>query len=155
LWAPFIDSALLWPIGVALRLSLNFLSIEDETVHLFANNVVAFIYPCYSIYFHGHYDATPGKMACKIRLLNAKREKSMSTTRAFFRDFPPLAVMVGIFSWVLLVENTDEVVPSLALYAIPVIYYIWLLIEIVTMPFNRRGRAFQDYLAGTVVVRAD
>ena len=79
----------------------------------------------------------------------------MSTTRAFFRDFPPLAVMVGIFSWVLLVENTDEVVPSLALYAIPVIYYIWLLIEIVTMPFNRRGRAFQDYLAGTVVVRAD
>ncbi|MCB1122158.1 MAG: RDD family protein, partial [Verrucomicrobiae bacterium] len=154
-WAPFIDTVILWPFGMVLRLVLHNFSVEDDVVRMFANNIVAFIYPCYSIYFHGRYDATLGKMACKIKVLSARRETSISITRAFFRDFIPVATMAGIFSWVLWADRPETAINSVAFYAIPVIYYVWLLLELITMLTNRRGRAVQDYFAGTVVVRAD
>ena len=154
-WAAFIDTTILWPVGILLRLALFWYDVQEEVLKLFAFNLVAFIYPCYAVYLHGRHGATLGKMACKLRLLRAKREVSVSLIRAFFRDFVPVALMVGIFSWVFWAENADEVLRSPLFYAIPGIYYLWLIFELMTMHMNRRRRAFQDYLAGTVVVRAE
>lgn len=51
--------------------------------------------------------------------------------------------------------SPEDAMDSMAFYAMPAIYYVWLGLELITMISNRRGRAFQDYFAGTVVVRAD
>lgn len=154
-WAAFIDTTILWPAGILLRFVLFWYDVQDEVLKLMAYNVVAFIYPFYAIYLHGRYDATLGKMACKLKLLRARREVSISFIRAFFRDFIPVASMAGIFSWVFWAENADDALHSPLFFAIPGIYYFWLVVELLTMHLSRRRRAFQDVLAGTVVVRAE
>lgn len=154
-WAAFIDTVVLWPAGIALRFVLFYLEVENQMLILMAQNLVAFLYPCYSVYLHGRYDATWGKMACRIKLLKADGEVSISLFRAFARDFIPVAFMVGIFSWIFWAESVDVVIQSPFFYAFPAIYPMWLIVELVTMYLGRRRRSFQDFFAGTVVVRSD
>jgi len=111
----------------------------------------------YSVVLHTLYGQTFGKMALDVKVVDYLSEIDITFKQAFLRDCVPvvmliLLLIVSIFAPV---EQAD-VVPDWLIYsmmAFGISYFMWHLLEIITMLFNEKNRALHDFIAGTVVIR--
>ena len=111
----------------------------------------------YSITLHALCGQTFGKIALDVKVVDHVSEKDISFKQAFLRDCVPvvmllLLIVISIF----IPDEKAQEVPEWLFYGMMVFgfsYFLWHLLEIVTMLFNEKNRALHDIIAGTVVVR--
>lgn len=159
--AGWVDGLIFWPLYTLLGYILRL----DAPIWLLVS--VYFIYNSfpwiYTIYLHGRYGQTVGKMVTRVRIFDAKTYSAISFRHAFLRDCIPI-----LFTIPFVANNTYELVtlrmrnetwPSgefstAGAWAFGVLIF-WLLAELITMLTNRRRRAIHDFVAGTVVIRTN
>jgi uncharacterized RDD family membrane protein YckC len=154
-WAGFIDGVIFMPIsffsqwlfGLELNGVFNF--IYYALIHTLS-------YYFYSIYMHGQFGQTIGKMALKIKVTKVNGQP-LTFKRAFYRD----AVIIGTSVVLMFIQaspilegvNPLLVVENQAFNVLVWVHFSWLIIEFVTMLTNNKRRAVHDYIAGSVVTR--
>lgn len=111
----------------------------------------------YSVVFHTLYGQTFGKMALDVRVVDHISEASITFKQAFLRDCVPVVMLVILLiaSIFIPIEQAGKT-PEWLIYtmmAFGISYFIWHLLEIITMLFNEKNRALHDFIAGTVVIR--
>ena len=110
----------------------------------------------YSILMHGFLGWTLGKKLLRIKVVRNSDEKSINMLQATLRDIVPLLlVMFCIYSCasIYTAGDTSTFVRYESLFnMINYMYGLWLLLEIITMLFNKKRRAFHDFMANTVVI---
>ncbi|MBD5779916.1 RDD family protein [Pelagicoccus sp. NFK12] len=148
--SPFIDGAILWPVTSLLPVIIyDVLPAAYITVNVF---VTLFFYG-YSIYFHGNFGGTIGKLKCGIRVVDAKTERPIGMPQAFLRDAVPLLLSVALYVVAFTQTGVSHFEESIYISWVPMVMGLWFLAEIVTMLTNDKRRALHDFIAGTVVIR--
>lgn len=155
-WAGLIDGLLFIP--------MVFLS--DWLFELELNSVFNFIYYAlihtlsyyfYTVYMHGKFGQTIGKMIMKIKVSKVDGNP-FTYKRALYRD----SVIIGVSILVLFIEAGPilrGINPFLATegsQAFQVLIWIqlaWFMVEFITMLTNNKRRAVHDFIAGSVVTR--
>lgn len=171
--ANLVDAAALAPLGVILQLLLQRdASFWDTLLWLL---VIVFVvnhiyYWCYSIYLHGAYGQTLGKMITRVKVVDVRTHGPISFRQAFLRDMIPLVILLPIISYgasqlssgwaqntslMLGLESSQiKISTNGATWAFSILP-LWWTIELITMLTNKRGRAFQDWVADTIVARTN
>lgn len=169
LWAGFVDSLVLWPLTFVLTLTLQLdIPLWLSIIVLFLQSL---IWVTYSVYMHGKYGQTIGKMVTKVKIIDAKTHNPISFRHAIVRDSIPILIIIIVEvywvyhlatgaisidnlingeSWT---ETNHESWPGADWFLL--IFAGWYLAEIITMLTNNKRRALHDFLAGTVVVRTN
>jgi uncharacterized RDD family membrane protein YckC len=162
--AAWIDVLVLLPIGFLQGWLEAF---SKDTAFLLVVPM-ALVYSFYTVYFHGRYGQTIGKMVMGIRVLrltgedigwsNAWRRSSVdigfsilgivSTFAALLMITDPEYYGVG---WMQRTKNLQLHEPEWLSWC-KVASQIWIWSEVVVMLFNTKRRALHDFIAGTVVV---
>ena len=156
-WALVIDSLFLLPLAVIL-FGIGW-QVTAPAGQILLHVVGSFYGVAYTVFFHGRYGQTLGKMTTRIEVVDLSG-RPIGIRQALWRDGPTIlfslasaaygirAAMDGInpFTFDLL-----KVVPPLLVYA----NLFWILAEFVTMLTNRRRRAIHDWIAGTLVARTN
>ena len=161
LWAGFVDSLVLWPLAFVPTLILQL------DIPLWLSIIVWFlqflIWAAYSVYMHGKYGQTIGKMVTKVKIIDAKTHNPISFRHAIVRDSIPILITIilevylvyhlatGTISIDDLINGESETGAGWFL----LIFAGWYLAEIITMLTNNKRRALHDFIAGTVVVRTN
>ena len=120
----------------------------------------------YSIYMHGRWGQTVGKMTTRVKVVDAVSEEPISYKKALLRDSIPILVLFPllVYSLYQLIIGSEYHIPQpspdLSITAniadwTEFIMGIWWFAEIVTMLTNEKRRAVHDFIAGTVVVRTN
>jgi len=99
----------------------------------------------YSVVSHGKYGRTIGKKLMGLKVIDKSEQQEIGYRQAFIRDAFPISITLLVLigsSWGLVQEQISFVNSA------------WFVLEVVTVLFNQKRRAFHDYIAGTVVVKA-
>ena len=129
------------------------------TVFLIYNAILC----VYTIFLHGKYGQTVGKMVTRVLIVDARTCGNISFRHAFLRDGIAILFMVPLIAIdaheLALSKMKNEPWPSgeastVSSWALLVVV-VWLLAEVITMLTNTRRRAIHDFVAGTVVVRTN
>ncbi len=107
----------------------------------------------YSVLMHGRYGQTLGKMVTRIKVIDISEEKKLTYKQASLRDILPiLLLLITIFKYyqatleTTLIRSRPDAFLLLAAL-------LWLILEIITMFFDKKRRSVQDLIAGSVVVK--
>jgi len=153
-WSPSIDQVILWVPTMLVPYAIHrFLNLEGEALRILYGFIYCIPY-LYTMYFHGVYGATIGKMATKIRVVDVITEQSITIRQAVIRDSIPFLITIIIIIYEPLSGDSMLNGGSNKLTVLHTIYGLWFLAEIVTMLTNTKRRALHDFLAGTVVIRS-
>lgn len=119
--------------------------------------VASLLFSLYTMLLHGRNGQTVGKRATGVLLLDLSEER-LTASQAITRDLVPLSLSIAVF--VVIVNVGLPAGPPWLGFAGPLsglallsINCVWGLLEILTMATNRKRRAAQDLIAGSVVVR--
>ncbi len=170
LWASWIDVLVLMPAALLFSYLLHPKVSLWETarwmlVIVYIINQTYFWF--YSIYMHGRWGQTVGKMTTRVKVVDLKTEKPISYFQALLRDSIPILISLPFNIYVLwqLIIGSEYPTPSPNLYDpstpasgiawVQFIAGVWWFAEIVTMLTNEKRRALHDFIAGTVVVRTN
>ena len=163
--ANLLDGLIFLPVAIG---ALYLAHASSDPMSQAAPGLIASLLFClYTIFLHGRNGQTVGKLATGVRVLDVAEEK-LTMAQAITRDLVPLSlsiascvviVAVGLPSGLSGLDfpapirglDVAALLPGLALLSIN---FIWGLLEILTMTTNRKRRAVQDLIAGSVVVRA-
>lgn len=164
LWASITDALV---ISVLAYIPQNFASFYPavwDTALWLAVIVIVWGYPAiawvYSVYLHGRFGQTLGKMSTRVRVVDALTEEQITFRHALLRDCVPILISIPLLiynSYLLLIESPvreSSALNELANWTIS-IGGIWWLVELITMLTNNKRRAVHDFIAGTVVVRTN
>jgi uncharacterized RDD family membrane protein YckC len=152
--AAFLDGFVVWPVLWLLEFGFAQASIP---LRLVLYVILRALDPAYSIWMHGKYGQTLGKMACGIVVRDVS-ERRLSMRQAVWRDIFQVALFpVGLFIDIpRILQGTDIFAPT-TLTATDVLIvtstFLWFSIEVITMLTNRKRRALHDFIAGSVVIR--
>jgi len=157
-FAGFVDSCVLWPATILTV-------IMDGKPHLAVAAVAGVLIGnmtcwCYTVIMQAKYGQTLGKMACRVKVVDAKTGDAITFRQALLRQALPIAAMIGVVGLHIYALWTRQD-PSIAYrtgsayWIIAGVPTIWLLAEVITMFANERRRALHDYIAGTVVLRTN
>ena len=165
-WTGSVDACVLWPVsfGGAVILSFKLPAAVIAVVIVAQNLGVLF----YSVIMHARFGQTFGKMATKVRVVDAITEGPLTFRQALLRESLPLATTVGILGYVIyaLLTAPDASDPQRALAQevmvspktlgfLAILPGLWYLAEVLTMLTNDKRRALHDFIAGTVVIRTN
>lgn len=139
-------------LQIATKAGDNLLTAVEMTEHI--------QYVAYSVFFHGLFGQTLGKMATKIKVVDVETEDAINFRQAVIRDSIPIIASVLLGLMIIYIQfnpggEQDVLLVSYALIAVSFVYMIWHLLEIITMLFNEKRRAIHDFMAGTVVVHTN
>jgi uncharacterized RDD family membrane protein YckC len=151
--ARWVDGLIFLPLALTyLYAPLHSASMPIQVLAYVANCCA---FPVYSIWMHGKYGQTIGKMACKVIVLDLS-ERPLSMKQAVLRNiFDVVVVPIELFVNIPLIiqgvdvfshENTPD---QILLY----LGTAWFAIEVVTVLANRKRRALHDFIAASVVIR--
>ena len=159
--AVFVDGMVFWPLSTIYYYVLRF----DASIWVYVTAILTYnsTHWAYSIFMHGRFGQTLGKMVTRARIVDAKTYNAISFRHAFLRDCIPI-----FFTIPLVANDTYELVtlrmrnetwPSGEFSTAGAwtfgVLIAWYVAELVTMLTNRRRRAIHDFVAGTVVVRTN
>ena len=159
-WAGWVDAIVFLPPYIAyiwiwkyhLTIPVFFLIIWHA-----AYSVAWYIY---SIWLHGKYGQTIGKMLLKVKVMDVSEIKSLRYSQALRRDIVPLGITVALLPYELYKIAIGQfymadpaIPPDKVSLAISFVMVGWCVLEMVTMLFSRRRRAIHDFIAGSVVIR--
>lgn len=106
----------------------------------------------YNIWLHGYSGQTIGKALMGVTVYDKGEQLKCSYYQAFLRDLIPLIALIG--SMIINVFFYTDLFLAVIVGAIfSFLLLIWAILEIVSMLFNERRRAFHDLIAGTVVLK--
>ena len=103
----------------------------------------------YSILFHLFFGQTIGKKLVGIKVVNYDNEAQISYKQAILRDFFPLLAMI----YLCFAKDLNNVDLISAHKIMALVFFVWYFVEIITMLFNKKRRAIQDFIARTISVR--
>jgi uncharacterized RDD family membrane protein YckC len=112
----------------------------------------------YSILLHARYGQTLGKMVAHVKVWDISEQRLPSFKQAFLRDIGDIVPnCFALVYFVYLVHTGKYIHGNEAANGIPaaIISYAnlgWFFLELLTMLFSQKRRAFHDVIAGTVVV---
>ena len=108
----------------------------------------------YSVGMHVRFGQTLGKWIARVRVVPAKGGLRITWRQAVLRDIVP-CLLLPIALWYSMAFAVGFA-PEPALYqAAWNLAWLWAILELLTMLLNDQRRAIHDWIAGTVVVRAD
>jgi uncharacterized RDD family membrane protein YckC len=153
--ARWIDGLIFAPLSLAYV--YGFSQSQSVSIRVLACVISSSAALVYSIWMHGKYGQTLGKMACKVIVLDVS-EQPLSMRQAVLRDiFKVVVWFIGLFVEIPRVIQGNSILTIKSLTPIEqVIWYsslTWFAIEVVTVLANRKRRALHDFIAGSVVVR--
>lgn len=112
----------------------------------------------YFIYAHTKYGQTIGKAYANIKIVSSKDESKLLTLKeAVMRDMIGIGfvsldiIKLIILKWnpnIILEWNYISIIWNISSYFI----YIWLILELITMFFNKKKRSLHDFMANSVVI---
>ena len=164
LWASITDALVVIVLSFIPQNFTNFYPAVWDTALWLAVIFGVWGYPAitwfYSIYLHGRFGQTVGKMFTRVRVVNALTEEPITYRHALLRDCVPILISIPLLiynSYLLLTESPVLEPSTLNELANWTIYIrgIWWLVELITMLTNDKRRAVHDFVAGTVVVRTN
>jgi len=158
LWRRFCASLIDGLIFAPLTCLYLYAPVRSASVPL---QVLAYVtycsaYSLYSIWMHGKYGQTLGKMACKVIVLDVS-EMPLSMKQAALRNIysvvvVPIYLVVNIpliLRGVDITSRANSTPNQILMY----LAMAWFALEIVTVLANAKRRALHDFIAGSVVVR--
>ena len=170
-WAYWYDGLVLMPVLVLFTVASHPTIIpllENTRWILVIAYILAYFSPwVYSIYMHGRWGQTVGKMITRVRVIDFNTESPISYSQALFRDSVPILIALPIHIYALwqLATGVGYNIPDTELYdsSLPasgtiwagLISWAWQFAEILTMLTNEKRRAIHDFIAVTVVVRTN
>lgn len=152
--AAIVDSIIFIPLVLLER--LIFKTTQNSFI-IFAWLTFSALLPIsYSILLHYKYGQTIGKWVAGIKVIDINEIKNINLKQAVFRDiFYLLAEVIGLCYFLVLLLQSPGNNYLLEDYkdfaATP--FFIWTLLELITMFTNYKRRAIHDFLAKSVVVR--
>jgi uncharacterized RDD family membrane protein YckC len=154
-WAGFVDELILMPIGWFY--SFTFSHSESVSLRMLAYILNSGTYLVYSIWMHGKYGQTLGKMVCKVMVLDVS-EQPLRMRQAVLRDiFGLVFFAVGLLIDIPMIAKGIDVTAAnewtLLEWILSYSALGWFFVEIVTMLTNKKRRSLHDFIAGSVVVR--
>ena len=153
-WASFVDSLVVWP----LHIILDFIQKPDSSVWLLltVSSLRSLLWIIYSIYLHGTYGQTIGKMVTRVKIVDAETHSSISFRHAIMRDSVPTLFIIAftVYQAYYFAIGTMSV-PSRGLALFNSIFLLWYAVELLTMLTNEKRRALHDFIASTLVVRTN
>ena len=157
-WAAIFDAVILgiplWIGAVVAELA----GIVESALSPYVRQSMELVAVAYSVVMHARYGQTLGKMATGIKVLDVAESRDLNLRQALLRDIVPLLVAATSTAWLISFGAGDTVAEAsgaaaVAQYAVGVVVPVWVIVEVVTMLFNRKRRAVHDFIAGTVVIR--
>ena len=155
LGAGFIDGIIFVPITLLPELIFDM----SSSRHFIMAEIVYFV--CWASYLaigHGIFGHTIGKKLCKVKLLDKNEKEPIGVPRALLRE--SVWILITVVLIIFLVIQTWEkgyfTVEEVSQYQnFQLISSAWVIIELVTMLSNYKRRAVHDFIAGSVVVKAE
>ena len=170
-WAGITDALVLSPLALIAQYILTLDdSFWDTARWLYVVVfVLNYIYQwMYSVYMHGRFGQTVGKMSTRVRVVDFKTEGPITFRQALLRDIVPILTSIPLIiyeSYRLIMGlpisvsvfrvSPDSSVGTTGEQWIVLIVFVWWFAEIVTMLTNDKRRAIHDFIAGTVVIRTN
>lgn len=160
-WAMLVFDPLVFAVGFSIITAPFGRAAADNPAVQTALNFAADVgWIFYFVLLHAICGQTVGKMITGVKVVRNSDLGPIRLWHALAREIGPLLIFVVamlILPGVDFIEpeNAEEFIiqlpPSIiALIAAP---FIWGMLEILTMLFNKRRRALHDFIAGTVVIR--
>lgn len=154
-WAPVIDELVLWvPTTLIPYLGFKMMGSNHEVAKLLFVGM-QFLYFGYSVYFHGKFGATFGKMTTKVKVVDAITEEPITFTQALIRDSVLFVLVVMFWGYAVVIDHGEVGFGSRYLEYSAYVFLLWFLAEIITMFTNEKRRALHDFMAGTVIIRTN
>ncbi len=130
-----------------------------------------FLFWGYTIYFHGRWGATLGKMATKIKVVKKdlspigyKEAFIRFSVDAFFTSLALIAQHIalsnisveefGRLAWSERQNRLKDLYPGWN-HAVNLLHQIWIWSEFIVLLTNKKRRALHDFIAGTVVIHRE
>lgn len=155
----WVDDVVLWPIAFlgAFDHALN----SRPALLLASVLIQQTLVWGYSVCMHARFGQTVGKMACNIKIVDAKTEQPITFRQALMRDIVPIVgivVFLAAGGWTVFGEHSNakaakSIVDNMPWSTLAWIDVGWFLLEVITMFSNDKRRALHDFIAGTVVIR--
>jgi len=150
--AALIDSVILSPL---FYLSNYLLIINHNYLwSIVITSLFSYISILYSIFLHKIYGQTLGKMLLKIIVVDVSETSKIKTQQAFIRDSPLLLIItINMLFFLLQYSNSYEDAQFAKFNNInDSSYFLWSILELITMFTNYKRRSLHDFIAKTVVV---
>lgn len=154
-WAGAIDGFVLLPLS--LLDSWVFANITAKGVLVIWFVYFSFSGLIYSVFMHGNFGQTVGKMATGVKVLDMSESK-LSMLQALLRDSVAIAfmaILIAFYLPIVLKGVNPHKVRELSSWdwILSCTGLIWFLAEVVTMLTNKKRRAVHDFIARSVVIR--
>lgn len=154
--AALIDGIIFLPISFLNNYLIEVLSSSAGLLILWTL-VLMCIYQFYSIFLHGKYGQTFGKMAMGVKIVTYPEELPISYFQAFIRDLPYFSIYflqtVILIATILFPYLSYNSSLMTTLEIVSHAGTVWVFIEIISMLFNDKRRAVHDFIAKTVVIK--
>ena len=166
LLAGVVDACVFWPVGLVFS---NLMARGYPlAVMIVLMPLPSVIWWLYNIGLHARGGQTLGKMACRVRVVDAATGNPITAGQAARREALPGVVSLlclGYAAYLLRVmaaADASEVSPDESIsqvirlvVVVAVLPVAWCFLELLTMLVNPRHRALPDLLAGTLVIRTN
>ena len=156
LWAAIVDGIVFMPFLLVDRFLLS--PTTNKNILIGWQTFTIFIPIFYSIISHYKYGQTIGKWVAGIKVLDIGETRNITLKQSFLRDGVYLLVeLVGLFYYCFLTFKTGEkqyLLNDFTDFA-STPFFVWTLLELVTMLTNSKRRAIHDFIAKSVVVRTE
>jgi len=167
-WSRFIANLVDMFVLFLFSLPLYFAYSKSKVMAIIFTIPLTFLYVAYTVYFHGKWGKTLGKMSAKIRVVlvdfspikwkNAFLRSSVDLGIALIRSAGTIFALslmsaneYSNLNWIKQASDLLSLQPMFFKY----LYYsaqIWFYSEVIVLLFNKKKRAIHDFIAGTVVV---
>lgn len=158
-WAMIFDAIILFAVMASLAMPIEGGNQDNLALKAALDYTTTLFSILYYILMHAAFGQTLGKMITGVKVVRNSDFNPISFRHALMRDIVPLVFIIVSIAMVNYFDIgiADDKKASLQVPMIVVItvmvQFIWPLLELVTMLFNRRRRAIHDFIAGTVVTR--
>ncbi|MGB5492087.1 MAG: RDD family protein [Woeseiaceae bacterium] len=157
-WAQLLDS---FVVGSAIGLVLLVIHGTDvlrPAARAYVDQVGQIVGIAYFVFMHAKYGQTVGKMAAGVKVWDKSEAREITLRQAILRDIVPAAFAIVSLIYFLgfgVSDDSGELTRTaeIILLSTGIIALAWWLVELSTMLFNQKRRAFHDLIAGTVVTR--
>ena len=160
-WSGWIDTLVFLPFILISNYVYSSGAKLPVVVVAFYHVFYSLLWYAYSIYFHGKFGQTLGKMAMKVKVMDLSETRTIDFKQALLRDSIPLGFtivllphdVIQIMNGTSYMLNPTTTQPDKISMILICVMMVWGILEIVTMLFNSRRRAIHDFIAGSIVVR--
>ena len=156
IWAAIVDGIVFMPFLLVDRFLIS--PTTNEYLIIGWQTFTVFIPIFYSIILHYKYGQTIGKWVAGVKVLDISEIKTISLRQSVLRDSFYLTVeLIGFLYFIYMVfktEDTQYFFDGFKDFA-GTPFFIWTLLELITMLANSKRRAIHDFLAKSVVVRSE